>query len=157
MIFPVVMYRWENWTIKKAERQRTDAFELWCWRRLLRVSCTAKRSNQSTLKERNQPWIFTGRTDAEGEAPVLWPPEVKCRLNGKDTDARKDWGQGEKAATEDEMVGWHHWLNRHEFGQTLGDSEGQGSLACCSPWGHRVRHDWVTEQQKNSIITTWFF
>ena len=79
--------------------------------------------------------MFTGRTDAE--APVLWPPDVKSRLIGKDPDAGKDWGQEEKGATEDEMVGWHHWLNGHEFEQTLGDGEGQGSLTHCSPRGHK--------------------
>ena len=80
----------------------------------------------------NQSWIFTGRTDAEAEAPIFWPPDVKSWLTGKDPDAGKDWRQ-EKGMTEDEMVGWHHWLNGHEFEQTLEDSEGQGSLACCSP------------------------
>ena len=79
----------------------------------------------------NQPWIFTGRTDAE--APMLWPPDVKRWLNGKNHDAGKDWRQ-EKGTTKDEMVGWHHWLNGYEFEQTMGDSAGQESLACCSPW-----------------------
>ena len=74
MVFPVVMYGCENWTIKKAECQRIDAFELWCWRRLLRVPWTARRSNQSILKE---SWVFIGRTDAEAETPILWPPVVK--------------------------------------------------------------------------------
>ena len=83
----------------------------------------------------NQPWIFIGRTDAEAEAPVLWPPDGKSQLIGKDLDAGKDGGQEEKRTTEDEMVGWNHWLNGHEFEQTLGDSEGQGSLACWSPQG----------------------
>ena len=82
----------------------------------------------------NQPWIFTGRADAEVETPVLWPPDVKNCLIGKDPDAGKD-GRQEKGATEDEMVGWHPWLNGHEFEQTLGDGEGQGSLTCCRPWG----------------------
>ena len=107
--------------------------ELWCWRRLLRVPWKARRSNQSN---ENQPWLFTGRTDDEGEAPILWPPDVKSPLIGKDPDARKDWGQ-EKGETEDEMVGWHHRLKGHGFEQTPGDSEGQGSLVCCSLWGHR--------------------
>ena len=78
-----------------------------------------------------QPWIFIRRTDAEGEAPILWPPDVKSQLIGKDTDAGKFWGQGEKGATEDEVVWWHHWLSGHEFEQTQRDSKGQGSLACC--------------------------
>ena len=81
----------------------------------------------------NQPWIFIGRTDAE--APKLWPSDVNSRLTGKDPDTGKDWGKGEKEVTKDEIVGWHHWLNGHEFEQAPGDSEGQGSLACCSPWG----------------------
>ena len=96
----------------------------------------------------NQPWIFIGRTDAETECPVLWPPDLKSQLIGKDPDAGKDWGQDEKGVTEDEMVGWHHWLNGHEFKQTLGDGEGQGSLAGCSPWSCRVRPNWATEQQQ---------
>jgi len=82
-----------------------------------------------------QPWTFTGRTDAEAEAPTLWPHDAKSQLMGKDPDAGKDWGLEEKGAAEDEMVGWHHQLNGHEFEQALGDGEGQGSLACCSPWG----------------------
>ena len=95
-----------------------------------------------------QPWIFTGRTDAEAEMPILWPPHMNSRLIGKDSDAGKDWRQEEKGVTEDEMVGWHHWLDGHEFEQALRDGEGQGSLVCCSPWSRRVRNDWVTEQQK---------
>ena len=83
----------------------------------------------------NQLWIFIGRTDAE--APTLWPPDARSQLVGKDPDVGKDWRQQEKGTTEDEMVGWHHWCNGHEFEQTLGDTEGQGSLACCSPWGHK--------------------
>jgi len=93
----------------------------------------------------NQPWIFIGRTDAEAEAPILWPPDVKKWLTGKDPDAGKDWRQEEKGTEENEMVGWHHWLDGHEFKQVLGIGDGQGSLACHSPWGFRVRHDWVTE------------
>ena len=85
----------------------------------------------------NQSWIFIGGTDAEAEAPILWPPDVKSWLSGKDPNARKDWRQKEKGATEDEIAGWHHWHNRHEFEQSLGDSEGQGSLVCYSPQGHK--------------------
>ena len=83
----------------------------------------------------NQPWISIGRTDAEAEAPILQPTDAKSQLTGKDPDAGKDWGQEEEGATEDETVGGHHWLNRHEFEPTLGNSEGQGSLVCCSAWG----------------------
>ena len=83
----------------------------------------------------NQFWIFIGRTDVEAETPILWPPDVKCWLIWKDPDARKDWRQEEKGTTEDEMVGWHHWLNGLEFEYTLGVGDGQGGLECCSPWG----------------------
>ena len=85
----------------------------------------------------NQSGIFTGRIDAEAETLTLWPPDVKNWLTGKDPDAGKDWGQEEKGTTEDEMVGWHHQLNGHEFQQALGVGDGQGSLACCSPWGRK--------------------
>ena len=100
----------------------------------------------------NQPWIFLGRTDAEAETPILWPPNVKNWLIWKDPDAGKDWRQKEKVMIEDEMVGWHHWLNGHEFEQTLGDGEGQGSLECCSPWGCRVGHDWLNNEWEDYSI-----
>ena len=103
MVFPVVMYRWESWTIKEAEHWGIDTFELWCWRRLLRVPWTARRSNQSILKE--VCCIFIGRIDAEAEAPILWPSDMESWLTGKQSDAGKDWGQEEKGTTEDEMVG----------------------------------------------------
>ena len=85
----------------------------------------------------DQSWVFTGRTDAEAETPILWPPDVKSWLIWKDPDAGKDWGQEEKGMTEDEMVGWHYWLNGHGFGWTLGVGDGQESLACYSPWGRK--------------------
>ena len=93
----------------------------------------------------NQSWIFIGRTDAEVEAPVLWPPDAKCWLVGKDPDAGKDWRQEEKGMTEDEMVGWHHRLNGYEFERAPGDSKGQGHLACCSSWGCKEsdRTEWL--------------
>ena len=81
----------------------------------------------------NKPWIFIGKTDAEAEASVLWPPDVKSRLTRKDSDAGKGWRQKEKRVAEDEMVGLHHWLNRNELGQIFRDGEGQGGLACCNP------------------------
>ena len=93
----------------------------------------------------NQPWIFIGKTDAEAEGPILWPLDAKSWLIGKDSDGRKDWGQEEKGVTEDEMVGWHHQLNGHEFEQTPGDSEVQERLACCSPWCCKESN--TTEQQ----------
>ena len=143
MVFPVVTYGSESWTIKKAERWRIDAFELWCWKRLLRVPWTARRSNHSILKKIS-PWVFIGRTDVEVETPILWPPDGKRWLIWKDPDAGKDWGQEEKGTTEDEMVRWHHWLNGHGFGWTLGVGDGQGGLACCGSWG-RKDSDWATE------------
>ena len=85
----------------------------------------------------NQPWIFIGRIDTETEVPILWLPDAKRWLIGKDPEAGKDRGQEKKRETEDEMAGWHHQLNGHEFVQNPGDSEGQGSVACCSPWGHK--------------------
>ena len=135
MVFPVVMYgckeldHKEGWVLKK-----------WCFR-TVGLKKTLESPLDSKIKpvtlKGNQPWIFTGRTDAEAEAPTLWPADAKSQLIGKDPDAGKDWRQEEKGAAEDEMVGWHHWLNGHEFEQTPGDTEGQGSLACCSPWGHK--------------------
>ena len=95
----------------------------------------------------NQSWIIIGRTDAEAEALILWPPDAKNWLIGKDPDTGKDWGQEEKGMTEDEMVGWHHWLSGHEFEQVLENGEGQGSLACYSPWGLKRVRQWVTEQK----------
>ena len=115
MVFPVVMYGCESWTIKKAERKRIDAFELWCWRWLLRVPWIARRSKLHP--KGNQSWIFIGRTDAE--TPILWPPDVKNWLIGKDPDAGKDWRWEEKGTTEDEMIRWYHWLDGHEFEQVL--------------------------------------
>ena len=94
----------------------------------------------------NQSWIFIGRIDAEAETPTLCPPDAKSWLIGKDPDAWKDWRQEEKGTTEDEMVGWHHQLNGHEFEQALRVGDGQGSLACCCPWGHRELD--TTEQLK---------
>ena len=109
---------------------------LWCWRRLLRVPWTARRSNQSILKE-IRLWDFFGRNDAKAETPVLWPPHAKSWLTGKDSDAGRNWGQEEKGTTEDEMAGWHHWLDGHESEWTPGVRDGQGCLACCDSWGHK--------------------
>ena len=93
----------------------------------------------------NQSWMFIGRIEAEAETPILWPPDVEIWLTGKDPDAWKDWRQEEKERTEDELVGRHHQFDGHEFEQALGIGDGQGSLACCSPWICRVRHNWTTE------------
>ena len=100
----------------------------------MRGPWTARRSNQSILKEISPGFI--GRTDVEAETPILWPPDAKSCLIGKDPDSGKDCKQ-EKGTTEDEMVGWHHRLDGHEFEQVPGVGDGQGSLACCSPWGHK--------------------
>ena len=85
----------------------------------------------------DQSWVFIGRTDVEAETPIFWPPHVKSWLIWKDPEVGKDWVQEEKGMTEDEMVGWHHWLNGHEFGWTLGVGDGQGGLACCGSWAHK--------------------
>ena len=133
MVFPVVRYGYESWTIKKAEHQRVDAFKLWCWRRLLRVLWTAKGSNQSILKEISPEYSLEGL--------VL---KLKLQYFGhpmgrtdslEDSDAGKDWRQEEKGMTVNEMVGWHHQLNGHEFEQAPGVGDWQGSLLCYSPWG----------------------
>ena len=139
----------ESWTVKKAEHRRIDAFELWCWRRLLRVPWTARRSNQSILKEIS-PGDFFGRNDAEAETPVLWPPHAKSWLIEKYSDAGRAWGQEEKGMTEDEMAGWHHWIDGHESERTPGDGDGQRGLACCDSWGRKEldtteRLNWLTE------------
>ena len=136
IFFPVVMYKCESWTIKKAECQRIDAFELWYRRRLLRVPWTARRSNQSILKEISPEYSLEGLM-LKAETRILWPPDVKNWLIGKDPDAGKDWRQEEKGTTEDEKVGWHHRLDRHEFEQAPGVGDGQGSLAFWSTWSHR--------------------
>ena len=134
MVFPVVTYGWESWTIEKAECRRIDAFKLWCWRRLLRVPWTARRSNQSILKDISPRCSLVGLM-LKLELQYFGPPDAKSWLIWKDPDAGKDWGQDEKGTTEDEMVGWHHRFNGHGFGWTPGDGDGQGGLACCSSWG----------------------
>jgi len=113
MVFPVVIYGCESWTTKKAEHRRNDAFELWHWRRLLRVPWTARRSNQSILKEISPEYSL--KHYVEAETPILWPPDANNWLIWKDPDAGKDWRQEEKGTTEDEMVGQHHQINGHEF------------------------------------------
>ena len=147
LVYPVVMYGCESWTIKKAEHQKN-----WCFRTVVRNS---EKTPQSPLDSKeikpinpkgNQSWISIGRTDAEAEAPIFWPPNVKNWLIGKGSDAGKDWRQ--KGMTEDEMVGGHHRLNGHEFEQALGDGEGQGSLVCGSPRGHRESD--MTEQRNDN-------
>ena len=144
MVFPVTIYGCECWTIKKAECWRIEAFELWWWRRLLRVPWTARRSNQSILKE-----ISPGSSlDGLMLKLKLWYfGHLMQRADSfeKDPVAGKDWGQEEKGTTEDEMVGWHHRLNGCGFGWTLGVADGQGDLACCGSWGRIELDHWVTE------------
>ena len=110
----------------------------WCFRTVVLEKALESPLDCKEIKpvhpKGNQSWIFIGRTDAEAEAPVLWPSDVKNWLTGKDPDAGEDWGQ-EKGTTEDEMVGWHHWPNEHDFEQAPGVGDGQESLVCCSPWG----------------------
>ena len=113
MVFPVVIYGCEIWAVKIVECQRIAGFELWCWKTL--ESPLAYMEIQLVHPKGNQSWLFIGRTDAEVETPILWPPDAKNWLIGKDPDARKDWRQEEKGTTEDEMVGWHHRLNGHKF------------------------------------------
>ena len=132
MVFAVVMYGCESWTIKKAEHWSVDAFELWCWRRLLRVLWPARRSNQSILKEISTEYSLKGLMLKLKLQYFGRPPDAKSGLTGKDPDAGKDWRQGEKGLTENDTVGWHHWFGGHESEQTPGDGEGRGSLGCCS-------------------------
>ena len=146
MVFPVVMYGYESWTIKKAKLRRIDAFKLWCWRRLLKSPLDCKEI-QLVNPEGNQSWIFIERTDAEAETPILWPPDAKNWLIWKDPDAGKDWRREEKGTTENEMVGWQHRLNGHEFEETLGDGDGQGSLVV-----HGVTELDTTEQLNWLVI-----
>ena len=133
MVFPVVMYGCESWTVKKAECQRIDAFELWCWRRLLKVPWTSRSSQsqfwrKSVLNIHWKNWCWNWNSK-----PL--PPDEKNWLTGKGSSASKDWRQEEKGTTKDEMVGWHHQLDGHEFEQAPRVGEGQGSLVCWSPWG----------------------
>ena len=152
MVFPVVTYGCESWTIKKAEHRRIDAFSVVLENTL--ESPLDCKEIKLVNPEGNQSWIFIGRTDAEAETPILWPPDAKNWLIGKDPDARKDWRREEKGMTEDEMVGWHHWLNWHEVEQTPAIGDGQGSLACCSPWGYKESDttEWLNWTDEKSLL-----
>ena len=123
----------------------------------------------------DQSWVFIGRTDAKAETLILWPPHLKSWFIGKDPDAGKDWGQEEKGTTEDEMVGWHHWLDAHKFGWTPGVGDGHGGLACCNSWGHKESdttewlnwtesyswglhpHHLITSQRPHSCTSLWWY
>ena len=126
-----VLKNWCFWTVvlEKTLESPLDCKEIW-----------------PVHSKGNQSWIFIGKTDAEAETPLLWPPDAKNWLIGKDPDAGKDWKWEEKGMTKDEMVGWHHQWDGHEFDLALGVGDGQGSLVCCSPWVCRVRDNWVTEK-----------
>jgi len=141
VVFLVVMYGCESWTIKKAEHWRIDAFELWCW--INSWEFLGLQGDQTSPSKGNQSWIFFGRTDAEAETPMLWPPTVKNWLIGKDPVAGKDWRQEEKGTTEGMMVGWHYRLDKHEFEQAPGGGDGQGSLASCS-YGVARSRTWLS-------------
>ena len=148
------MYGCENWTIKKAECRRIDAFKLWCWRRLLRVPWAPGRSNQSILKEISPEYSLVGlmlKLKLQYFDHLMWRADSfeKTVMLGK-IESRRRRGQQRM------RVGWHHWLNGHGFEQTLGVGDGQGGLACCSPWGPRVRHDWGTELNWAELLNVYY-
>ena len=152
MVFPVVMYGCESWTMKKAARRRIDAFELWCWRRLLWVPWTARRSNQSILKE-----ISPGISLEEMmlKLKLQYFGYIMRRVNSLEkTDAGRDWVLEEKGTTEDEMAGWHHWFDGCESEWTPGVVDGQGGLALCDSWGHKDSDmtEWLNWTELNWII-----
>ena len=143
------------------------ALENWCFWTVVLKSLQSPldcKEIQPVHPKGNQSWIFIGRTDAVAETPILWPPDVKNWLLRKDPDAGKDWRQEEKGTTEDEMVGWYHLLNGHEFEQGPGNGEAQGSLACCSPRGRKSQtrlSDWtelnggIKETGKEEVTSLW--
>ena len=137
------LYQKEGWALKN-----------WCfWTVMLEKTLDSPLDSKEIKPvnpKGNQSWIFIGKTDAEVEAPILWPPDEKSWLIRKDPGAGRDWRQ-EKGTTEDEMVGWHHWLNRHAFDQAPGDGEGRGSLACCSPG---VANSWTGLSDQTTTTTT---
>ena len=151
MVFPVVMYCCESWTVKRAERRRVDTFELWYWRRLLRVPWTARRSNQLILKEIS-PGISLEGMMLKLKLQYFWPPHAKSWLIGKDSDAGRDWVQEEKGTTEDEMAGWHHWLYGPESERTPGVGDGLGGPACRDSWAHK---ELDTTEQLNWTELNW--
>ena len=140
------------------------ALKNWCsWTVVLQKTLESPldcKEIKSVYPKGNQPWIFIGRTGAEAEAPILWPLDAKNWLIRKDLDAGKDWRKEEKGMTKDEMVAWHHRLNGHEIEQALGVGDGQGSLACCSPWGHRESDmtEWLNWAELNwGRVPMWLF
>ena len=148
MVFPVV-WMWE------LDYKESWALKNWCfWTAVLEKILESPldcKEIQPVYPRRNQSWIFIGRIDAKAETPIPWPPDVKNWLTGKDPDAGKDWMWEDKGTTDDEMVGWHHLLDGHKFEQALGVDNEQGSLACCSPWGHRESD--MTERLNSTELT----
>ena len=142
----------------KLGRKEDRTPKIWCFWTLVLERTPESPLDNKEIKPVNfkgdQPWIFTGRTDAETEALIFCSSDVNRQLIGKVPDAGKDGGQKEKRILEDEMAAWHHWRNEYELGQTLGDGEGQGGLVCCSPWLKRVGHNWVTEQELGILYTS---
>ena len=174
MVFPVVMYGWmweldykeswvpKNWcfwTVVLEKTLESWVLKNWCfWTVVLEKTLESpldRKEIQPVHPKGNQSWIFIGRTDAEAETPILWPPDVNNWLIGKDPDAGKDWRQKEKGTTEDEMVGWHHQINGHEFEQALEVGDGQGSLECCSPWGCKELDTTVLLNWTEPIFQAW--
>ena len=147
------------WELGTAESEEGWAPKNWCfWTVVLEKTLESPldcKEIQQVHSERDQPWDFFGRTDAKAETPVLWPPHVKTWLIGKDSDAGRDWGQEEKGMAEDEMAGWHHWLNGRESEWTPGVGDGQGGLACCDSWG-RKESDTTDRLIWSDLIWEWF-
>ena len=141
-------FLWSCMDVRVGLWRRLSAKE-WCfWTVVLEKTLESPldcKEIQAVHSEGDQPWVLFGRNDAEAETEILWPPHAKSWLIGKDSDAGKNWGQEEKGTTEDEMVGWHHWLDGNESEWTPGVDDGQGGLASCDSWGCRVGHDWATE------------
>ena len=152
MVFPAVMYGCESWTVKKAEHRRIDCF----WTVVLEKTLESPldyKEIQLVHSEGDQPWVFFGGNDVKAEVSVLWPLHAKSWLIGKDSDAGRDWGQEEKGMTEDEMAGWHHWLDGPESEWTPGVGDGQGGLVCCDSWSHEEsdtteRLNWLNWPEK---------
>ena len=146
MVFPLVMYGCESWTVKKGEHRRIDAFELQCWRRLLRVPWTARRSNHSILKEISPGFLWK-------DWCWSWNSNTLATSCEELTHWKRPWCLEGLGMTEDEMARGHHRLDGHEFEWTPGSGDGQGGLACCDSWGsQRVRHDWATELNWTQLV-----
>ena len=149
VVFPVVMWMCE------LDYKECWALKNWClWTVVLEKTLESPldcKEVQPVHPKGDQSWVFIGRTDVVAETPILWPPHVKSWLIGKDPDAGRDWGQEEKEITEDEMAGWHHRLDAHEFGWTPGVGDGEGGLACCDSWGRKESD--TTEQLNWTELT----